>query len=112
MLSATAPIMMLAGCGIENTHGFLAAAAPTGDKAICGVFSSAATSVMAVAAGTLLEPMIRSTLSSTISLRASLTALVGSVASSITTYWTGWPPRVLGTTVNVFLYGMPRDAPG
>ena len=45
-------------------------------------------------------------------MRACLTALVGSVASSKIRYCTGCPPSVFGSTLNVFLYGMPSEAPG
>ena len=62
--------------------------------------------------GALDGPMMASTRSSSISLRAARTAAVVSDASSNTTQRTGWPPTVRGSRSMVLRAGMPRPADG
>src|SRR5690606_37994456 len=64
IFSTCEPIMMLMGWGTEKVQGFLSGVIGVGDKEIWGVLSSAATPATAMADGTLVEPMMRSTLSS------------------------------------------------
>jgi RecB family endonuclease NucS len=54
-------------------------------RAICGIFASPATSATAREVGTVVEPMMASTLSASAKRRAFLPAAVGSEASSRTT---------------------------
>ncbi len=79
---------------------------------IIGVPDSAATSLIASEPGTAVEPINRSTFSSLISLRAFLTAVVLSVASSSTMYCTFWPAISFGNRAKVFFSGMPSEAAG
>ena len=78
----------------------------------CGVCASRATSVTASEVGTLLGPMMASTLFSVTSLRAVRTAADGSVASSSAMYSTARPPSVLGSRGTVLRYSEPIEAPG
>ena len=79
---------------------------------IIGVPASAATSRIASELGVVDEPMMTSTLSSVTSLRALVTALVVSDASSSSTHLTFSPPMVAGSSSIVFFWGMPSDAAG
>ena len=69
---------------------------------IIGVSASAATSTIASEFGVIVEPTITSTLSSVISLRVLVTALVVSDASSSTIQLIFSPPIVVGSSSNVF----------
>ncbi len=79
---------------------------------IIGVSFSAATSIMASEFGVMVEPMMISTLSSAISLRAFFTAVVVSDASSRTMYSTFLPAISFGSKAKVFFSGMPKEAAG
>ncbi len=103
-------------CGVLKTQRRLASTGSTMrlDAAIeiIGVSLSAATSIIASEFGVMVEPTMTSTLSSVISLRAFLTAVVVSDASSSTMNWTFLPPIVCGISGNVLRSGMPSDAAG
>ncbi len=103
-------------CGVLKTQRLLASTGSTMrlDAAIetIGVSVSAATSIIASEFGVIVEPTITSTLSSVISLRAFLTAVVVSDASSSTMYCTFLPPIVCGISAKVLRSGMPSDAAG
>ncbi|MNS57177.1 hypothetical protein D3C72_900570 [compost metagenome] len=93
MRSTTALTMSGAGCGSVTIHapsspGRLALA-----MEISGVLVSRATPAMASAPGEPAVPMMTSTLSSSIILRALRAAVVGSDASSSCTSWILRPPR-------------------
>ena len=79
---------------------------------IIGVSASATTSTIASEFGVIVEPTMTSTLSSEISLRVLVTALVVSEPSSRTIQLTFWPPIVVGSSSKVFFSGMPSDAAG
>ena len=79
---------------------------------IIGVSASATTSTIASELGVIVEPTITSTLSSVISLRVLVTALVVSEPSSRTIQLIFSPPIVVGSSSNVFFSGMPSDAAG
>jgi hypothetical protein len=75
-------------CGVLKTHARLPSIGETIDALaaieIIGVDDSDATSIIASEPGAAVDPMIASTLSSLVSLRAFFTACVESVASSST----------------------------
>ena len=77
-----------------------------------GTCFSAATLTMASDAGVVDEPMIASTLSSSISLRMFVTARVLSEPSSSTTYSTFCPAISVGISGTEFFCGTPREAAG
>src|SRR5674476_440404 len=110
--AAIAIAIWLKFCGVINTQGALSAVGAKGAIEICGVLVSNATLEMAIEVGVAVEPMIASTLSSPVSLRAFWTAVLGSVASSSTTYLTFSPPIVDGSSAMVCFSGMPSDAAG
>ncbi len=103
-------------CGVLKTQRFLASTGSTmrldAAIAIIGVSASATTSIIASEFGVMVEPTTTSTLSSVISLRVFLTAVVVSEASSSTMYWTLRPPIVCGISGKVLRSGMPSEAAG
>jgi hypothetical protein len=103
-------------CGVLNTHERFASTGVTiaalAAMLIIGVDSSDATSTIASEFGVIDEPTITSTMSSLISLRVFLTAVVTSDASSRTMYSTLLPPMDLGNSATEFFCGMPSDAAG
>ena len=88
MCSAMASAIMMSFCGVLKTQRFLASCgsmmAAEAPSEIIGVCASATASIMASEFGVVDEPRMMSTLFSEISLRALLTALVVSEASSST----------------------------
>src|SRR3569623_2135 len=119
-LSAIWPLIAVAicesFCGVLNTQRRLTTIGSTiAEEAaieIIGVSDSAATSIIASEAGVTVEPTSRSTFSSDTSLRAFLTAVVVSVASSSTMYCTLLPAIFFGSSEMVFFSGMPSEAAG
>ena len=103
-------------CGVLKTQRFLASTGSTmrleAAIAIIGVSVSATTSIIASEFGEVVDPTTTSTLSSEISLRVFLTAVVVSDASSSTMYCTFLPPMVCGISGNVLRSGMPSEAAG
>ncbi|CAH0446023.1 hypothetical protein LMG10661_02153 [Ralstonia syzygii subsp. syzygii] len=116
MCSAMAVAMCESFCGVLKTHARLASIGSTmrADAAsvIIGVSLSATTSTIASDVGVMVEPITRSTLSSAISLRVFLTAVVVSEASSSTMYSIFLPAISLGSSDTVFFSGIPSDAAG
>src|ERR1035438_2554127 len=100
MCSTIALIISGTGCGTTKTHSSLSGGSATGESAIIGVLVSFAISATCVVEGTDTDPMMASTLSSVISLRAFFAAIVASVASSSMMYLIGWAPRALGKIWN------------
>ena len=88
MCDAIASDIMMSFCGVLKTHLRLSSIGSTilADAAIeiIGTLASLTTSIIASELGVTVEPMMMSTLSSVISLRVSLTALVVSEPSSST----------------------------
>ena len=82
--SITALTMRSVGCGMATTQDPSGPARPIGVSAISGTWLSCATAPIAIDDGTPAEPIRRSTLSSSISLRALRAAVAGSEASSST----------------------------
>src|SRR5664279_3153941 len=68
--AAIAIAIWLKFCGVINTQGAVSAVGAKGAIEICGVLVSNATPEMAIEVGVAVEPMIASTLSSPVSLRA------------------------------------------
>ncbi len=103
-------------CGVLKTQARLASIGSMmraeAAMVIIGVSFSATTSTIASELGVTVEPTITSTLSSLISLRVFLTAVVVSEASSSTMYSIFLPAISLGISVKVFFSGMPSDAAG
>ncbi|MCY1547919.1 hypothetical protein D9M68_840010 [compost metagenome] len=101
-------------CGVLNTQRRLSSTGSISraDEAsvTTGVAPAATVSSMAMVLGVVLDPTIRSTLFSEISLWELLTARVVSDASSSTTYSTLTPPISVGSRLMVLRSGMPRDA--
>src|SRR5258706_10553255 len=101
---------------VLNAHFFFASMGATifADPAseISGILTSLATSTRASEFGVVVEPIMRSTLSLLINLRALAIAFVGSVASSSTIYSMDCPPASLGRSATVFCWGIPREAAG
>ena len=116
MLMAMASAISASLCGVLNTHLVFAFAGSTirADAAIeiIGVSASATTSTIASELGVIVEPTMTSTLSSEMSLRVLVTALVVSEPSSRTIQLTFCPPMLVGSSSNVFFSGMPSDAAG
>src|SRR6266446_6597914 len=116
MCTAIASAISASFCGVLKTHfvfGFVGSTMRA-DAAIeiIGVSASAATSIIASEFGVIVEPTITSTLSSEISLRVLVTALVVSEASSSTIQLIFSPAIVFGNISTVFFSGMPSDAAG
>ena len=116
MLTAIASAISVSLCGVLNTHRVCGLAGSTmrPDAAIeiIGTCASATTSTMASELGVTVEPMITSTLSSVISLRVLVTALVVSEPSSRITQLIFCPPIDRGRSSKVLLSGMPSEAAG
>ena len=116
MLTATASAISASFCGVLKIQrvfgsvGLMICADAASE--IIGVPESTATSRIASELGVVDEPTITSTLSSLISLRALVTALVVSDASSSTIQLTFSPPIDVGSSSIVFFCGMPSDAAG
>ena len=103
-------------CGVLNTQRRLSSIGSIrraeDASVMTGVAPAATVSSIAIVLGVVLEPMIRSTLFSEISLCELLTARVGSEASSSTTYSTFAPPISAGNRLTVLRSGMPSEACG
>ena len=112
MSSTTAPNITGTRCGTVKTHGCFCSGTTIGDMQICGILFSTATSTTARHVGVDVEATRRSILSSPISLRAFLTALEGSPASSNRMYLTGCPATISGKCAKIFQYGIPAEAVG
>ena len=80
--------------------------------AIIGVSLSATTSIIASELGVIVDPTITSALSSLMSLRVFVTALVVSDASSRMIQLIFSPAIVFGNSSNVLFSGMPSEAAG
>ena len=116
MWDAIASDIWMSFCGVLNTQWRFASIGSTilADAAIeiIGTCASLTTSIIASEFGMTVEPTITSALSSVISLRVLLTALVVSEPSSSTIQLIFWPAMVLGSSAIVFFSGMPSDAAG
>ncbi len=112
MLAVSESTIRSMPCATTNIHSARSGLTTMGASDSCGVRASRATSVTAIEVGTLLGPMMASTLFSVTSLRAVLTAEEGSVASSRAMYSTALPPSVLGRSGTVLRYSEPMEAPG
>ena len=86
-----------------KTQGNWSGGTLTGESVSIGVRVSEAICASARVAGTPLEPMITSTLSSVTSLRPFFAALLASPALSRMMNLTGSPPRVFGIRSKAFL---------
>ncbi|MNN18165.1 hypothetical protein D3C81_1313700 [compost metagenome] len=116
MCSAIAVAMCESFCGVLKIQARLASIGSMmraeAAMVIIGVSFSATTSTMASEFGVTVEPTTTSTLSSLISLRVFLTAVVVSEASSRTMYSIFLPATSFGISVKVFFSGIPSDAAG
>ncbi len=112
MWSTTTEAISVLACGAWNAHANLSAGGTNGASEIIGVPTSAATVSTASEFAVVVAPRMMSTLSSPVSLRAFLIALVGSVPSSSTMYLTFWPATSAGSSAAVFFCGTPSAAAG
>src|SRR5438128_2645673 len=105
MCTAMASAINASFCGVLNIQRVFGLVGSTirAEAAIeiIGVSASAATSIIASELGVIVEPTITSILSSAISLRVFVTALVVSDASSSTIQLIFSPAMVFGNTSNV-----------
>src|SRR5665213_2305292 len=116
MLTAMASAISVSLCGVLNTHFVrgLAGSTMRADAArdIIGNCASETTSAIASELGVTVEPMITSALSSLMSLRVLVTALVVSDASSSTIHLIVSPAIDCGSISIVFFSAIPSDAAG